>query len=75
MQEEVHRFAITAFRKKHVKSNLRSELDDIKGVGPAKRNKLLLHFSSINKIKTASLEELEAVVDKRTAGNIYEYYN
>ncbi len=75
VQEEVHRFAITAFRKKHESASLRSELDDIKGVGPIKRNKLLLSFSSINKIKSASLDELESAVDKRTAKNVYEYYH
>ncbi len=75
MQEEVHRFAITAFRKKHVKAGLKSELDNIKGIGPSNRNKLLLHFSSIKKIKSASLEELEAAVNKRAAKNVYDYYH
>ncbi len=74
LQEEVHRYAITAFRKKHVKSGMRSELDEIEGVGPAKRNKLLLYFSTIDKIRSATLEELETAVDKRTARNVYEYY-
>lgn len=74
VQEEVHRFAITAFRKKHEKASVRSELDNIKGVGPAKRNKLLLAFSSIDKIKSASLEELSCAVDKGTAKNVYEYF-
>ncbi len=75
MQEEVHRFAITAFRKKHVKAGLKSELDDIKGIGPSNRSKLLLHFSSINKIKSASIEELEKAVNKRAARNVYDYYH
>ncbi len=75
MQEEVHRFAITAFRKKHEKASLKSELDDIKGIGPAKRNKLLLSFSSIGRIKSATLEELSGVIDKRAAQNVYDYYH
>ncbi len=75
IQEEVHRYAITTFRKKHVKAGLRSELDEISGVGPAKRNKLLLYFSSIDKIKSATVEELETAVDKRTARNVYDYYH
>ncbi len=75
MQEEVHRFAITAFRKKHVKAGLKSELDNIEGIGPANRNKLLLHFSSIKKIKSASIEELEKAVNKRAAKNVYNFYH
>lgn len=75
LQEEVHRFAITAFRKKHEKASVHSELDDIKGVGPAKRNKLLLSFSSIKKIKNATVGELSAVIDPQTARNVYKYFH
>lgn len=75
MQDEVHRYAITAFRKKQVKSMLKSELDDIPGVGEKKKNTLLLNFSSIDRIKKATIEELSAVVDKRTAKNVYDYFN
>lgn len=75
LQEEVHRFAITAFRKKHEKASVHSELDDIKGVGPAKRNKLLLSFSSIKKIKNATVGELSAVIDPQTAKNVYKYFH
>ena len=51
MQEEVHRFAINHFRKKHEKSNIYSELENIKGVGPKKRVSLLKYFINIdNKI-------------------------
>lgn len=75
LQDEVHRFAITAFRKKHEKSNLHSELDDIQGVGPKKRNLLLLYFSSIKNIKNAEYDELCMAVDKRTAKNVYDYFH
>ncbi len=75
MQEEVHRYAVTAFRKKHVKASLHSELDNIKGIGPSNRNKLLLHFSSVERIKNASLDELRAAVDKRAAKNVYDHYH
>lgn len=75
LQDEVHRFAITAFRKKHEKSSLHSELDDISGVGPKKRNLLLLYFSSIKNIKAATYDELCMAVDKRTAKSVYDYFN
>lgn len=75
VQDETHRFAITSFHKKHKKSMLRSELTNIKGVGEAKKNKLLKAFKSINAIKDADAEELSKVVDDKTAQNIYDYFN
>ncbi|HIV85852.1 MAG TPA: excinuclease ABC subunit UvrC [Candidatus Monoglobus merdigallinarum] len=75
VQEEVHRFAVTSFRKKFEKAGFHSVLDEIKGVGAARRNKLLLSFSSINRIKNAELSELEEVVDKTTAKNVYDYFH
>lgn len=75
IQEEVHRFAITKYRKKHTKSTIESELEKIKGIGPKKRAALLTYFKSINKIKSASLEKLELVVDKNTAQSIFTYFN
>ncbi len=75
MQDEVHRFAITAHRKKRDNSLTRSSLENINGVGPAMRKKLLSHFSSISKIKKATIEELEKVTNKKVAQNIYDFYN
>ena len=75
IQDETHRFAISSFHKKHKKSLLKSELTNISGVGEAKKNKLLMAFKSINVIKNLSVEELSKVVDKRTAKNIYDYFN
>jgi excinuclease ABC subunit C len=45
-------------------------LDDIKGIGPATRNKLLKHFESLDGVKKATLEELSQVVGKKIAENI-----
>lgn len=75
MQDEVHRFAISAFRKRHESAAIQSELESIPGVGAAKRNRLLLHFLSMERIKQASVEELTAVVDRRTAQNVYQHYH
>jgi len=58
IRDESHRFAITANRKKKNKTIKYSSLDKINGIGPNKKNKLLSHFKSLQKIKTASLEEL-----------------
>lgn len=61
VQEEVHRFAIDYHRGLRGKNMLTSVLDEIDGVGPAKRNALLEHFGSVDKIKRASEAELEEV--------------
>lgn len=75
MQEEVHRFAITAFRKKHEKAGISSQLENINGVGEVKRKKLLNAFLSVEGIKKADFDELANVVDKRTAKNVYDFFH
>ena len=75
MQDEVHRFAITSLRNRHEKKLTRSELEDIPGVGPATRKLLLNNFSTIDKIKTAGLDELKDVVSANIAETIYKYYH
>jgi len=50
--------------------NIKLILDNIKGIGPATRNKLLKHFGSIKGVKNASLEELTQLIGKKTAENI-----
>lgn len=74
MQDEVHRYAIQAHRKKHESSNIRSSLEKIPGVGPAVRKKLLSHFKSVKAIKEASFDELKTVVSQKTAQNIVDYF-
>lgn len=74
VQEEVHRFAIKGFRKKHEDVSLNSELEEIPGVGPAKRKTLLRKFITIDNIKSAGFDELALVVDSKTAQNIIRYF-
>ena len=61
IQDEVHRFALEYHRKLRQKAQIRSVLDDIKGVGPKRRIELLKHFGSIENIMTADVEELRQV--------------
>lgn len=74
MQDEVHRFAIDFHRRLRSKQMRDSQLTEISGVGEKKKSLLLNKFSSLKKIKEASIEELENVVDKKTAQNIYNYF-
>ena len=62
IQDEVHRFAITFHREKRSKSQTKSELDSIKGIGPASKKLLLKEFKSLKRIKEASTEDLAKVV-------------
>lgn len=74
IQDEVHRFVITACRNKHQKDTLSFGLEEISGVGPANRTKLLKSFGSIEKIKESTLEELSKVIPSNIAKNVYEYF-
>lgn len=72
MQDEVHRYAISFHRQVRSKSLFSSILDEVEGIGEARKKKLLNHFKSVKKMKEASLEELEAVIPKNTAVKLYE---
>lgn len=72
MQDEVHRYAISFHRQVRSKSLFSSILDEVEGIGEARKKKLLNHFKSVKKMKEASLEELEAVIPKNTAAKLYE---
>jgi excinuclease ABC subunit C len=61
IRDEAHRFAITHHRKKRGKAATHSLLDDIPGIGEARRNALLTHFGSLQKLRAASAEEIAAV--------------
>lgn len=74
IQEEVHRFAIKFHREKRSKSQVHSELDDIKGIGPKTKQDLLKAFKSIKRIKEASVEEIMAVIGPAKAQVIADYY-
>ncbi|HEX9840657.1 MAG TPA: helix-hairpin-helix domain-containing protein, partial [Anaerolineales bacterium] len=70
IRDEAHRYGITAHRKKRQKLGMASQLDAIRGIGPARRKSLLKHFGSVDKIREASIEELMAIVPKDAAQSI-----
>jgi excinuclease ABC subunit C len=61
VRDEAHRFAITTHRRQRAKSGLASRLDSIPGVGPARRKALLMKFGSIEKIRSASVDDLSSI--------------
>ena len=72
MQDEVHRYAISFHRQVRSKSLFSSILDEVDGIGEARKKKLLNHFKSVKKMKEATLKELEEVIPKNTALKLYE---
>ena len=76
IQDEVHRFAITFHRSIRGKSMLKSTLDEIAGIGPKRKQKLLAHFGSVKKMKEATEEQfIEAGMPKNIATNLVEHFN
>lgn len=67
IRDEAHRFAINFHRLKRSKSFIKTEMDELKGIGKQSIQKLLQHFKSVKKIKEAPFEELEKVVGKAKA--------
>lgn len=74
IQDEVHRFAITFHRDKRSKSQLRSELDTIPGIGPKTKQTLLKAFKSVKRIREASEEELSKVIGDAKAKAVKRYF-
>ena len=77
IQDEAHRFAIEYHRSLRSKSQVKSVLDDIDGVGKVRRKALMKHFESLENIKNATIEELESVegMNQKVAQNIYDFFH
>ncbi|HYZ61779.1 MAG TPA: excinuclease ABC subunit UvrC [Acetobacteraceae bacterium] len=77
IRDEAHRFAITTHRSGRSKSLVTSELDEVPGVGAARKRALLNHFGSARGVKQAGLADLEAApgINRETARRVYEYFH
>lgn len=76
IQEEAHRFAIGYHRSLHSKTAFKSELDDIEGIGKIRKQNLMKHFKTIDKIKEATIEELMEVpsMNRTSAEELYNHW-
>lgn len=74
IQDEVHRFAITFHKQVRSKAQIRSEFDQMNGIGEATQKKLLNHFKSIKRLKSANIEEIETLIGAKKAKVIFEYF-
>ena len=75
IQEETHRFAITYHRQLRSKRLRYSELDEIPGIGPKRKQELLRQFKSIQSIGQATLPELERLLPKDAAAAVYSHFH
>lgn len=77
IQDEAHRFAITFHRQLRSQSQIHSILDDIPGVGPARRKDLMKHFEDIEAVKNATVEELKKLpsMNEKSAADVYNFFH
>ncbi|MBE9469257.1 MAG: excinuclease ABC subunit UvrC [Bacteroidetes bacterium] len=73
VRDESHRFGITFHRDKRSKAMIKSELDEINGIGEKTKQKLLIELKSLKNIKKANFSELEKIIGKAKAKLIFEY--
>ena len=75
IRDEAHRFAVTFHRASRTKRDLRSEVDEIGGVGPRRRKALLTAFGSVAGIRRATREDLERVVGRKCADAVLAHFS
>ncbi len=75
MRDEAHRFGITHHRDRRSKGQTVSELDSIKGVGPATKTALIKHFKSVKRIKEASLDDIVGAIGKAKGVLVYDHFH
>ena len=75
IQDEVHRYAITFHRDKRSKHALKSEMDNIKGIGPKTKELLIKKLKTVKRIKNATIEELTNIIGKAKAQIIYQFFH
>ena len=77
LRDEVHRFAIGAHRDKRSRAITASPLDEIPGIGPARKRALLLHFGTASRVRAAGLEDLRRTpgVSEAVARTVYDFYH
>ena len=75
MRDEAHRFGITHHRDRRSKGQTVSELDSIKGIGPATKTALIREFKSVKRIKEATLDAVVAAVGKAKGTLVYSYFH
>ncbi len=74
LRNEAHRFGITHHRKRREKGTIKTILTEIPGIGATNAQKLLRHFKSVQRIREATLDEIQKAIGKKKGSVIYEYF-
>jgi excinuclease ABC subunit C len=72
IRDETHRFAVSSHRRRRSKRTLRSELDELQGIGSKRRKLLLEHFGSLSAVRQASKQDLAKVLGPKVGQTVYE---
>jgi excinuclease ABC subunit C len=72
VRDEAHRFAVVYHRKLRGRRLVDSVLDDVPGIGPTRKKRLLRKFGSVKRIREAGVDDLAEVVPTKVAGDLYE---
>ena len=75
LRDEAHRFGITHHRDRRSKGQIASELDSIKGIGPASQTLLMKHFKSLKRLKEAELSEIQDVIGKAKGNIVFSHFH
>jgi excinuclease ABC subunit C len=77
LRDEAHRFAIGAHRQKRAKALTVSSLDEVPGIGPARKKALLMHFGTAKAVRNASLDDLQRApgVSSAVAQTVYDFFH
>ncbi|MFT5878820.1 MAG: excinuclease ABC subunit C, partial [Dokdonia sp.] len=74
LRNEAHRFGITHHRNQRGKSIVKSELHEIKGIGPKNAQELLTHIGSVKRVKEATKDELTAIIGESKAQIVWQHF-
>lgn len=72
IQDEVHRFAISYHKSKRSKHQIKSQLDDIQGIGPVIKQQILKEFGSVSRARSAELSEWQKIFGTRRGSTLYD---
>jgi excinuclease ABC subunit C len=77
LRDEAHRFAIGTHRRGRTRSGIKSMLNDIEGIGPKRRKRIIDHFENMEALKTATVEELQEIpgINQKVAEAVYRFFS
>ncbi|MBN3034875.1 MAG: excinuclease ABC subunit C [Bacteroidales bacterium] len=75
LRDEAHRFGLAHHRNRRVRKSIRTELEDVRGIGPALSKTLLDHFRSVSRIRQATLQEIQSLIGSSKGIAVYRHFH